>query len=174
MYRPGALTNTTWKSFYTTSDIIKPTLLCSLNQQPSPPSRYYKPHDVSFKSGIVGGEHFPVVFTGATLKLNPFVSLFSMLCKLWERLNSFLVDDHLHTLQRLFSSFSYFGKITGPRLNIKTVFPSLSIIKIDDRKTVFIMGIPLLARRLLYIETAPGSMSIAFMDFFTCVTSVCH
>ena len=51
-------------------------------------------------------------------------------------------------------------KPTGSRLNIKTVFPGMefSIIKIRRSwdSLIFIMGIPIMVRRRLYIETPLG------------------
>ena len=51
------------------------------------------------------------------------------------------------------------GLLTGPRLNIKTVFPryiAIPVLKIrrSRDRLVFNMGIPILVRRHLYIETA--------------------
>ena len=47
----------------------------------------------------------------------------------------------------------------GPRLIIKTVFPSMRISMLKIRRSrdrlIFNMGIPILVRRHLYIETAP-------------------
>ena len=40
-----------------------------------------------------------------------------------------------------------------PRFNIKTIFPIMGIVTRD--KLIFNMGIPILVRRHLYIETAP-------------------
>ena len=50
-------------------------------------------------------------------------------------------------------------KPPGPRLNIKTVFPSMGIPTLKIRwsrdRLIFNIGIPILVRRHLYIETAP-------------------
>ena len=47
----------------------------------------------------------------------------------------------------------------GPPLNIKTIFPGLGIPMLKIRRSwdhlIFNMGIPILVRRHLYIETAP-------------------
>ena len=55
----------------------------------------------------------------------------------------------------------------GPYLNIKTVFPRSGDSHVKD-KTVFNMGIPILVRRHLYIEMAPGFFQ---MPFQFCVDS---
>ena len=51
----------------------------------------------------------------------------------------------------------YFGatvfRRSGPHLNLETVFPRYGDSRVKD-KTVFNMGIPILVRRHLYIETA--------------------
>ena len=50
--------------------------------------------------------------------------------------------------------------IPGPRLNIKTVFPRYGIHMLKIRRSrdrlIFNMGIPILVRRHLYIETVPS------------------
>ena len=52
-------------------------------------------------------------------------------------------------------------KLAGPRLNIKTIFPGMGIpmfkIRWSRDHLIFNMGIPILVRRHLYIETAPRS-----------------
>ena len=49
------------------------------------------------------------------------------------------------------------SKDTGPRLNIKTVFPCMEILILMIRRSwdrfIFILGIPILLRRHLYIES---------------------
>ena len=56
------------------------------------------------------------------------------------------------------------GKPPGPRLNIKTVFPRYGIPMLKIRwswdRLIFEMGIPILARRHLYIEMAPQACSL--------------
>ena len=48
---------------------------------------------------------------------------------------------------------------TGPRLNIKTIFPGMGILVLKIRRSwdplIFNMGIPIMVRQYLYIETAP-------------------
>ena len=52
----------------------------------------------------------------------------------------------------------------GPSLNIKTVFPGYGIPMLKIRRSqdrlIFNMGIPILVRRHLYIDTAPWIQSV--------------
>ena len=56
------------------------------------------------------------------------------------------------------------GIHSGPRLNIKTVFPGMEILMLKTRwsrdRLIFNMGIPILVRWHLYIVTAPWSLSL--------------
>ena len=53
---------------------------------------------------------------------------------------------------------------SGPRLNIKTDFPDMGILMLKIRRSwdriIFNMGIPILVRQHLYIETPPGDYNI--------------
>ena len=54
----------------------------------------------------------------------------------------------------------WYDRIPGPCINIKTVHPSMGICITKKNRSwdrlIFIMGIPILVRRRLYIETPPG------------------
>ena len=53
---------------------------------------------------------------------------------------------------------------SGPRLNIKTVFPDMEIpmlkMTLSRHRLIFNMGITIRFRRLLNVETAPGSLKL--------------
>ena len=65
----------------------------------------------------------------------------------------------------------------GPRLNIKTVFPGMGIPMLKIRWSwdhlIFNMGIPILARWHLYIETAPWSLIHVMMLSYQYNQSLC-
>ena len=54
---------------------------------------------------------------------------------------------------------------TGPRLNIKTVFPGMGIPMLKIRRSqdrlIFNMGVPILVRQHLYVEIVPRFFSSA-------------
>ena len=77
-------------------------------------------------------------------------------------LNVFVLIFNLHFAYVNATQLSHFhfNKRPGPRLNIKTVFwgVGISIIKIRRAldSLIFTMGIPMLVRRHIYIETGPS------------------
>ena len=57
-----------------------------------------------------------------------------------------------------YNGMSVLNKGPGPRLKIKTVFPGMGIPMLKIRRSrdiIFNMGIPILVRQHLYIETVP-------------------
>ena len=74
----------------------------------------------------------------------------------------FATDHVLFCNRSCRSSSHYWEYYPGPRLNIKTVFPKYGIsmlkIRLSQDRLIFNMGIHM-ARRHLYIETAPGALS---------------
>ena len=61
-------------------------------------------------------------------------------------------------------------QLPGPRLNIGTVFPGMGILMLKIRRSrnrlIFNMGIPILVRRHLYIETVPSFSSMIPGEWF--------
>ena len=110
-------------------------------------------------------------FTGNPSKKNPLnVELF------WRNVNIYLLHPHhwcelkfilvkiIITLSFIIChAWCYNGTSHSPRFNIKSVFPGMGISIINIRRSwdclIYIMGIPLLARRYLYIEKAQRFVS---------------